>query len=139
MSLPTAAYAVQSETAPLELWSFERREPGPKDVLIDILYCGVCHTDIHFARGEWGNSVYPMVPGHEIVGKVIRVGDSVTKWKAGDTVGVGCMVDSCRTCPSCRQGDEQYCDKGSVFTYNSPDPVSGGITFGGYSTQITVD
>jgi len=139
MSLPTAAYAVHSETAPLEPWSFERREPGPKDVLIDILYCGVCHTDIHFARGEWGNSVYPMVPGHEIVGKVIRVGDSVTKWKAGDTVGVGCMVDSCRTCPSCRQGDEQYCDKGSVFTYNSPDPISGGTTFGGYSTQITVD
>lgn len=139
MSLPTAAYAVHSETAPLEPWSFERREPGPKDVLIDILYCGVCHTDIHFARGEWGNSVYPMVPGHEIVGKVIRVGDSVTKWKAGDTVGVGCTVDSCRTCPSCRQGDEQYCDKGSVFTYNSPDPISGGTTFGGYSTQITVD
>lgn len=139
MSLPTAAYAVHASDAPLGPWSFDRREPLPKDVLIDIQYCGVCHTDIHFARNEWGNSIYPMVPGHEIVGVVKQVGSDVTRFKVGDHVGVGCMVDSCRTCQACQDGEEQMCDKGSTFTYNSDDIHSGGITYGGYSTQITVD
>lgn len=139
MSLPTAAYAVQSESSPLAPFSFDRREPGPNDVLIDILFCGVCHTDIHFARNEWGNAAYPMVPGHEIVGKVVRVGADVTHWTAGDTVGVGCMVDSCRTCPECAAGEQQYCSTGSTFTYNSLEKDGVTRTFGGYSTQIVVD
>jgi uncharacterized zinc-type alcohol dehydrogenase-like protein len=138
MSLTTAAYAVHSETTPLEPWSLERREPGPKDVLIDIHFCGVCHSDIHFARNEWGFSRYPMVPGHEIVGKVVMVGGEVTKWKAGDTVGVGCMVESCRTCDACAAGDEQYCENGATFTYNGEDK-DGSTTYGGYSTQIVVN
>ncbi len=138
MSLPTSAYAAHSPTDELAPWSFERREPGAADVLIDIAYCGVCHSDIHFARNEWGFSQYPMVPGHEIVGHVVRVGDGVTRWKAGDRVGVGCFVDSCRTCPSCLEGEEQYCDSGSLFTYNGTDK-NGVITYGGYSTQIVVD
>jgi uncharacterized zinc-type alcohol dehydrogenase-like protein len=107
--------------------------------LIEILYCGVCHTDIHFARGEWRNSIYPMVPGHEIVGKISRVGSSVTKWKPGDTVGIGCFVDSCRTCAACKADEEQYCEKGATFTYNAPEKNGTGNTFGGYSTQIVVD
>ena len=139
MGLPTPAYAVHSETTPLGPWSLERREPGENDVLIQILYCGVCHTDIHFARGEWGNSVFPMVPGHEIVGKVTRVGPGVTKWAVGDAVGVGCFVDSCRSCAACIAGEEQYCVGPATFTYNAPDKFTGGTTFGGYSTQIVVD
>jgi alcohol dehydrogenase (NADP+) len=139
MSLSTASYAAQSESTPLAPWSIQRREPGSDDVLIDILFCGVCHTDIHFARGEFGNSIYPMVPGHEIVGKVAQVGSNVTKWSVGDRVGVGCFVDSCRTCSPCKSGEEQYCDAGATFTYNAPDKISGENTFGGYSTQIVVD
>ncbi len=139
MSLQTAAYAAQSETAPLAPWSLSRREPGAEDVLIEILYCGVCHTDIHFSRNEWGNAQYPMVPGHEIVGRVVRVGANVERWKVGDAVGIGCFVDSCRQCGPCRAGEEQYCEAGSTFTYNAPDKHMGGMTFGGYSTQITVD
>ena len=138
MSLPTAAYAINSATSQLEPWNLDRREPGPSDVLIDILFCGVCHSDIHFARNEWGFSQYPMVPGHEIVGKVVRVGSEVTKWKEGDTVGVGCMVESCRTCEACSAGDEQYCEKGATFTYNGEDK-DGSTTYGGYSTQIVVN
>ena len=137
--LTTPAYATPSETSPLAPFSIERREPGPADVLIEILYCGVCHTDIHFARGEWGNSIYPMVPGHEIVGKIARVGSGVKKWKVGDTVGVGCFVDSCRSCAACRSGEEQYCEPGATFTYNAPEKNGPGHTFGGYSTQIVVD
>ena len=139
MSLPTKSYATQSETSPLAPYSIERREPGKADLLIDILYCGVCHTDIHFARNEWGNAVYPMVPGHEIVGKVTRVGSGVTKWAVGDTVGVGCFVDSCRSCAACNSGEEQYCIGPATFTYNAPEKGGGGNTFGGYSTQIVVD
>lgn len=139
MSLPTSAYAGHSATTPLVPFDIERREPGPADVLIEILYCGVCHTDIHFVRNEWHNAVYPMVPGHEIVGRVTKVGSAVTKWKVGDAVGIGCFVDSCRSCSACEAGEEQYCEKGAQFTYNAPDPVMGGVTFGGYSTQITVD
>lgn len=138
MPLPTPAYAATSETDPLVPWSIERREPDADEVLIEIRYCGVCHTDIHFVRNEWGNAVYPMVPGHEIVGTVVRVGQAVTRWKAGDTVGVGCFVDSCRTCPACVAGEEQYCEAGATFTYNSPLP-DGTMTYGGYSIQITVD
>lgn len=106
---------------------------------IDILYCGVCHTDIHFARNEWGVTEYPVVPGHEILGRVTTVGSGVTKFKVGDLAAVGCMVDSCRTCPNCRQGLEQFCQAGSVFTYNGRDKHSGGMTYGGYSESIVVD
>lgn len=134
----TAAYAAHSSDSPLTPWTLERREPGEKDVLIEILYCGVCHSDLHFVRNEWGFSQYPMVPGHEIVGRVTRVGSGVTRYQAGDTVGVGCMVNSCRSCDSCRDGEEQYCESGSTFTYNSLDR-DGTITYGGYSTQIVVD
>lgn len=139
VSLTTPAYAVQSKTSPLAPWSLERRETGPADVLIDIHYCGVCHSDLHFARDEWGMSIYPMVPGHEIVGKVLKVGAGVTKYKVGDSVGVGCFVDSCRECDACTAGEEQYCQSGATFTYNGKERVSGEITYGGYSTQIVVD
>ncbi|MFQ3587066.1 MAG: NAD(P)-dependent alcohol dehydrogenase [Fimbriimonadaceae bacterium] len=138
MPLDTPAYAAASETSPLAPWSFDRREPEANEVLIEIRYCGVCHTDLHVARNEWGSTVYPLVPGHEIVGTVARVGDGVARWKVGDTVGVGCFVDSCRTCAACTAGEEQYCEAGATFTYNSPLP-DGTMTYGGYSTQITVD
>ena len=130
-------FAAQSADAPLTPYSFERRDPGPTDVAIDILFCGVCHSDIHTARNEWGATIYPSVPGHEIVGRVSRVGSSVTKFKPGQLVGVGCMVDSCRTCSSCQEGLEQYCEKGNIGTYNSPDPDTG-HTKGGYSSHIVV-
>ena len=138
--MPTVqAYAAPSAKAPLAPFSFERREPGPHDVLIDILFCGVCHSDIHMARGEWGsNGLYPMVPGHEIVGKVAQVGAQVTKYKAGDSVGVGCFVDSCRECAQCKAGEEQFCDRGMTQTYSAKDR-HGAVTQGGYSTRITVD
>ena len=136
--LKTAAYAVASATSPVAPFTIERREPGPHDVLIDILYCGVCHSDIHQARNEWANSAFPMVPGHEIIGKVAKVGSKVTKWKVGDTVGVGCFVDSDRTCPECKAGEEQFCDNLSL-TYNSFEQDKKTPTYGGYSTRITVD
>jgi uncharacterized zinc-type alcohol dehydrogenase-like protein len=134
----TPAYAAQSATAPLTQFSIDRREPGPHDVKIEILYCGVCHSDLHTARGEWAGTKYPCVPGHEIVGRVTAVGPQVTKVKVGDRVGVGCMVDSCGECESCRAGLEQYCYPGNVGTYNGHDRHSGGHTFGGYSGSITV-
>ncbi|NUQ53295.1 MAG: NAD(P)-dependent alcohol dehydrogenase [Phycisphaerales bacterium] len=137
--MPVKAYAAQSATSPLGPSSINRREPLATDVAIDILYCGVCHTDIHFARNEWGFSQYPIVPGHEILGRVSRVGPKVTKFKVGDLAAVGCMVDSCRTCPSCQRGLEQFCHKGSTFTYNGEDKHSGGMTFGGYSQSIVCD
>ncbi len=137
--MPTKAFAAQSETSPLGPFSIERREPTPVDVEIDILFCGVCHTDIHFARNEWGLSTYPIVPGHEILGRVTRVGSAVTKFKPGDLAAVGCLVDSCRNCSSCKQGLEQFCLNGSTFTYNGEDKHSGGMTFGGYSEKIVVD
>lgn len=133
------AYGAQSATENLELLSIDRRDLEKKDVQIDILYCGVCHSDIHTARSEWGPAKYPVVPGHEIIGRVLAVGSDVTKYKAGDLVGVGCMVDSCRTCNSCEEGLEQYCENGATFTYGSPDPHLGGYTFGGYSEEIVVD
>jgi uncharacterized zinc-type alcohol dehydrogenase-like protein len=137
-SLRVKGYAAQKVGAALAPFEFERREPGEKDVVIDILYCGICHTDIHQVRDEWGGSVFPMVPGHEIVGRVSRIGTRVTKFKPGDSAGVGCFVDSCRQCGSCREGLEQYCEKGAVFTYNSRDK-QGQNTYGGYSSQIVVD
>ncbi|HYO65381.1 MAG TPA: NAD(P)-dependent alcohol dehydrogenase [Archangium sp.] len=138
--LTTRAYAAQSAKAPLAPFSLERREPGPQDLLIDILYCGVCHSDIHQARNEWGGAIFPLVPGHEIVGRVSKVGSAVTRFKTGDAVGVGCFVDSCRNCPSCRKGEEQYCDKGMVSTYSDRERYKdGALTHGGYSTRITVD
>lgn len=136
-----SAYAAFDKSSPLGPFSLERREPGAKDVQFDILFCGVCHSDLHTVRSEWEGTVYPCVPGHEIVGKVTKVGDNVTKFKVGDRVAVGCMVDSCKTCPSCKAGLEQYCDNHAVvFTYNSPDEhIPGKRTYGGYSTQIVVD
>lgn len=112
---------------------------GPHDVQFDILYCGVCHSDLHQVRNEWGGTTYPIVPGHEIVGRVTKVGDHVKNFKVGDLAGVGCMVDSCRECNNCKEGLEQFCEKGSTSTYNSPDKKSGGVTYGGYSNQIVVD
>lgn len=137
MALPTAAYAAHSPTEALVPWTFDRQEPTAHEVLIEIDFCGVCHSDLHFVRNEWGFSVYPMVPGHEIVGHVRRIGAEVRRWKVGDRVGVGCMVGSCRTCEACQAGEEQYCATGSTFTYNGHLP-DGSITYGGYSTQITV-
>jgi alcohol dehydrogenase (NADP+) len=134
----TRAYAAQSATSPLAPHAIQRRAPAPDDVVIDILYCGVCHSDLHQARDEWHNSVYPVVPGHEIVGRVRAVGAKVTKFAPGDLAAVGCMVDSCRSCPSCLRGLEQYCEKVATFTYNGPDPRSGGMTYGGYSESIVV-
>ena len=136
--LETPAYAALTAKAPLKPHAISRREPGPHDVLIDILYCGVCHSDIHQAREEWGPAIFPMVPGHEIVGTVAAVGGQVAKWKVGDTVGVGCFVDSCRACDACHDGEEQYCS-GLVFTYNSYERDGKTPTYGGYSTRITVD
>ncbi|WP_164963835.1 NAD(P)-dependent alcohol dehydrogenase [Rubrivivax sp. JA1026] len=136
--MPTIqAYAAQDATAPLGPFTIGRREPGPEDVQIRILWCGVCHSDLHTARNEWKNTLYPSVPGHEIVGRVTAVGSAVTKFKVGDLAGVGCMVDSCGHCPSCAEGEEQYCDNGFTGTYNGP--VFGGEnTFGGYSQSIVV-
>ena len=134
----TLGYAAHSATAPLETFRFDRREPGPRDVQIEILYCGVCHSDLHTVRNEWHNTVYPVVPGHEIVGRVTQVGGEVTAFKVGDLAGVGCMVDSCGTCPDCRDGLEQYCPS-FTMTYNSPDPHTGKMTYGGYSNRIVVD
>ena len=139
MPTATQGYAAQAADAPLAPFHFERRDPGAKDVAIDILYCGVCHSDLHTARGEWDGTLYPCVPGHEIVGRVSAVGSDVTKFKVGDIAGVGCMVDSCGHCPSCNDGEEQYCETtGFVGTYNGPDEVMGGHTFGGYSDHIVV-
>jgi len=136
--IKTLGYAAQSATTPLDLFHFERREPGPRDVQIEILYCGVCHSDLHTARNEWHNTIYPVVPGHEIVGRVTQVGGEVKTFKAGDLAGVGCMVDACGTCPDCREGLEQYCPT-FTLTYNSPDPQTGTMTYGGYSSRIVVD
>lgn len=137
--LPTKAYAAYKSKEPLKPFQFNRREPGPKDVLIDIHYCGICHSDIHQARNEWGGSTFPMVPGHEIAGRVVRVGSGVKRFKAGDPAGVGCFVDSCRTCGHCKAGLEQYCDGPVSFTYNSLEKDGKTPTQGGYSSQIVVD
>lgn len=132
------SYAAQAATTPLAPHTINRRDPKPDDVQIDILYCGVCHSDLHTARNEWGGTIYPCVPGHEIVGKVTAVGDKVTKYEVGDTVGVGCLVDSCRECQNCKEGLEQYCLNGFVGTYNGQQKDGSGNTYGGYSKQIVV-
>ncbi len=136
--IPVKAYAAQEATSPIAPFSFDRREVGAHDVLIDIHFCGVCHSDIHQARNEWGGSIFPMVPGHEIVGKISKVGSGVTKFKVGDLAGVGCFVDSCRECQSCKEGLEQYCEGGMVGTYNGREK-DGTPTYGGYSSKIVVD
>ncbi|MGY3944850.1 NAD(P)-dependent alcohol dehydrogenase [Aeromonas tecta] len=129
-------YAAQSAQVPLAPFHFERREPRADDVVIEIQYCGVCHSDLHNARNDWGNSHYPMVPGHEIIGRVSRVGSAVTRFKAGDRVGVGCMVDSCQHCAPCEQGLEQFCEQFPTLTYNGVDRQDRSTTYGGYSEQI---
>ncbi len=133
------AYAAQAAKQPLAPFQIQRREPGPNDVLIGIKYCGVCHSDIHQVRDEWGGAQFPMIPGHEIVGVITQVGSQVTRFKVGDFAGVGCFVDSCRECSSCREGLEQYCEVGANFTYNGVEKDQKTRTQGGYSTQIVVD
>jgi uncharacterized zinc-type alcohol dehydrogenase-like protein len=133
------SYAANAATSPLTPFNLERRVPGGHDVQIEILFCGVCHSDVHTVRNEWQGTTYPCVPGHEIIGRVIQVGAQVRKFKEGDIAGVGCLVDSCRTCGSCAEHLEQFCEEGAVFTYNSPDKHSGGMTLGGYSESIVVD
>jgi len=137
--MKTNAYATQSATTPLVPFAIRRRDPGPHDVNIHILFCGVCHSDVHTARNEWKGTTYPCVPGHEIIGRVDKVGAHVTRFKEGDTVGVGCMVDSCRTCENCKDHLEQFCEAGATFTYNAPDKHLGGMTYGGYSESVVVD
>ncbi|HMA49285.1 MAG TPA: NAD(P)-dependent alcohol dehydrogenase [Magnetospirillaceae bacterium] len=132
------AYGVDNATAPLDLRKIDRRSPLPDDIVIDILFCGVCHSDLHQIRNEWKNTVYPCVPGHEIVGRVTHAGSSVGKFKVGDLAAVGCMVDSCGHCPECHDGLEQYCEHFPTFTYNGEDKISGGMTYGGYSESIVV-
>ena len=136
--MPAHAYAAQTATSPLSPFAFQRRAPGPGDVSIEILFCGVCHSDLHTARGEWPGVVYPCVPGHEIVGRVTSVGAEVTKFKAGDAVAVGCMVDSCLHCEPCKRGLEQYCEVGMVGTYGGVEAQTGQPTHGGYSDRIVV-
>ncbi|MDE3048818.1 MAG: NAD(P)-dependent alcohol dehydrogenase [Nitrospirota bacterium] len=136
--LSTRGYAAMTAKAPLQPFVFERRDLGDHDVLIAITHCGICHTDIHQARDEWGGSIFPMVPGHEIVGTITQIGSAVRQFSIGETAGVGCFVDSCRTCPACREGLEQYCEAGMLLTYSGRDK-DGKPTQGGYSTQIVVD
>jgi len=135
----TRAYAAQAPQARLAPFQIERRALRPRDVQFEILFCGVCHSDLHMARNEWGQTIYPVVPGHEIVGRVTAVGDKVTKFRSGDLVGVGCLVDSCRECSNCRNGLQQYCTVGNVVTYSGRDRINGDITYGGYSKQIVAD
>jgi uncharacterized zinc-type alcohol dehydrogenase-like protein len=137
--ISTQGYAAQSPTTPLSPFSFERREPGPHDVQLEILFCGVCHSDLHTVRSEWPGTIYPMVPGHEIVGRVVKAGGDVTKFKQGDLAAVGCMVDSCRHCASCAEGLEQYCENGLTGTYGGIEKETGRPTHGGYSDKIVVN
>src|SRR5690606_5052872 len=133
------AFGTEAPAADLKQMTIDRREVTTKDVEIDILYCGVCHSDLHTACDEWHGTVYPNVPGHEIVGRITRTGDAVTRFKAGDLAAVGCMVDSCRECEQCKEGKEQYCEEGNIQTYNGADKHLGKQTFGGYSERIVVD
>jgi uncharacterized zinc-type alcohol dehydrogenase-like protein len=137
--MSTKAYAAQTAQSPLAPHLIQRRDPTGDDVAIDILYCGVCHSDLHQARDEWHNTIYPVVPGHEIVGRVVKVGKNVTKFKVGDFAAVGCMVDSCRICVNCKRGLEQFCVQFPILTYNGSDKHTGGVTYGGYSENIVVD
>lgn len=135
----THGYAAKDADSPLVAFDIQRRDLREHDVQIEVLFCGVCHSDLHQARNEWRNTIFPVVPGHEIVGRVTQVGPAVTRYKSGELVGVGCLVDSCRTCASCAEGLEQYCENGFVGTYNGVDRVSGETTYGGYSTSVVVD
>lgn len=135
----TTGYAATSATTPLKPFEFERRDLRPHDVLIDILFCGICHSDLHMARNEWKNTVYPIVPGHEILGRIAKIGNEVTTFKEGDVVAVGCIADSCRTCPSCGENLEQYCEKGFSLVFNAPDRQTGAVNYGGFSNQIVVE
>ena len=135
----TPAYAAADATTPLAPTTIQRRAPRANEVLIDIAFCGVCHSDLHQVRDEWGGSIFPMVPGHEIVGHVAEIGAGVTKFKVGDAVGVGCFVDSCRSCAQCQAGEEQFCEQGMTGTYNAMERDGSAPTYGGYSTRITVD
>jgi uncharacterized zinc-type alcohol dehydrogenase-like protein len=141
-SYEARAWGAPGATSPLEPVAIRRREPGPHDVKIDVLFCGVCHSDLHQVRNEWQSvmpTVYPCVPGHEVLGRVVAAGSAVTKLREGDLAAVGCMVDSCRACDACREGEEQFCSGPATFTYNGPDPHLGGVTYGGYSSSIVVD
>ena len=132
-------YAASNAQSPLAPHNFSRREPGPTEITVDILYCGVCHSDLHMARNEWGNAIYPMVPGHEIVGRVSAAGKSVKKFKTGDVAAIGVIIDSCRHCAPCKRGEEHFCTEGSTLTYAATDRVDGSITMGGYSNNYVVD
>ena len=138
MTYHVKSYAAHSPTDRLGPFEFDRRSPRPDDIVIEILYCGVCHSDLHNVRNDWGNALYPMVPGHEIIGRVLDVGPAVTRFKAGDRVGVGCLVESCHHCDACEKGLEQYCENGATYTYNHNDPIDGTRTYGGYSEKIVV-
>lgn len=138
MATSVFGYAAQSATSPVQPFNFERRDPRPNDVVVEILYCGVCHSDIHQARNEWFNSIYPMVPGHEIIGRIDSVGADVTNFTVGEWVGVGCMVDSCLSCSACLAGLEQYCENGATLTYNDLDRHDKLPTYGGYSERIVI-
>ena len=137
MTIQVLGYAAHTPQSDLAPYRFERRDPRPDDVTIEILYCGVCHSDLHTARNDWGGTLYPVVPGHEIVGRVTAVGPEVTRFVPGDTVGVGCLVDSCRQCEPCDHGHEQYC-RNFIGTYSAVDPKDGRVTQGGYSERIVV-
>ena len=137
--IQTKGYAVSGPEAPFEVFEFERREVGSADILIEVLFCGICHSDIHQARGEWGNSTYPMVPGHEIVGRVAQMGSDVTKFAVGDIAGIGCFVDSCRTCSNCEADNEQFCKVHCSATYNGTEMDKATMTYGGYSRHYVVD
>lgn len=136
---PVRAFGTQAADKPLEPMAIKRREPRKQDIEVEILYCGVCHSDIHQARNEWKNTVYPCVLGHEIVGRVVKAGSAVRKFKEGDIAGIGCLVDSCRRCRNCNDGLEQFCENVATYTYNGADRVSGGTTYGGYSERVVVD
>lgn len=135
----TKAFGTEAAEAPLKELNIKRREVTPYDVEIEILYCGICHSDLHCVHNDWGGTVYPIVPGHEIVGRISKVGENVTKFKVGDLAGVGCIVDSCRECDHCHEGEEQFCDNGWTVVFNSPDKKYGGFTYGGFSESIVVD
>jgi alcohol dehydrogenase (NADP+) len=132
-------FATQNPQSPLAPFNFTRREPGPTEIAVEILFCGVCHSDLHMARNEWGNSIYPLVPGHEIVGRVTASGSSAKKFKLGDIAAIGVIIDSCRHCPPCNRGEEHFCEEGSTLTYAAKDRVDGSITMGGYSNNYVVD
>ena len=132
-------FAAQNAQSPLAPFGFTRREPGPTEIAVDVLFCGVCHSDLHMARNEWGNAIYPMVPGHEIVGRVTATGKAAKKFKVGAIAAIGVIIDSCRHCPPCNRGEEHFCDEGATLTYAATDRVDGSITMGGYSSNYVVD